>query len=189
MPTLRPDNAFCEVEGYVSIPAAFPSNATQSGGITWRPIPGIGRDGDGITSFPVTAPAKKPAPGSPRLSYEFYSYDTGSCKINVYFSPTLNIHNDPEGLHYAISVDDEAPQFISVNKDDNDAKQWNQWVGNNVIIKTSEHKVAKQGKHVLHYWLVSPALVVQKLVIDFGGDKKSYLGPTGTRVTNKKNKQ
>ena len=56
------------------------------------------------------------------------------------------------------------------------------WVGDNIIIRTTKHAIDKPGKHVLKYWMVSPAVVLQKLLIDFGGVKQSYLGPPETII-------
>jgi hypothetical protein len=53
-------------------------------------------------------------------------------------------------------------------------------VANNIIIKTTEHQISKQGKHTVKYWMISPAVVLQKIVLDFGGLKPSYLGPQET---------
>ena len=44
------------------------------------------------------------------------------------------------------------------------------------VIKTAI-KVNKPGEHKLRIYLVDPALVLQKLMIDTGGLKPSYLGP------------
>jgi hypothetical protein len=108
--------------------------------------------------------------------------------VNLYFSPTLNIHNTEEGLQFAVSIDNEAPQIISLNKEDKNSISgvWNNWVANNIIIKTSEHNINKSGKHTLKYWAVSPAVVLQKLVVDLGGLKPSYLGPPETIYNTKK---
>jgi hypothetical protein len=54
-------------------------------------------------------------------------------------------------------------------------------VGDNIIIKTSNHKILQPGKHTVKYWMVNSAVVLQKLVLDFGGVKPSYLGPPETR--------
>ena len=103
-------------------------------------------------------------------------------KLETYFSPTLNILNTDEGLQFAVSIDNEAPQVLSLNKDDKNSISgvWNSWVANNTIIKTSQHYIAHGGKHVVKYWALSPAVVLQKLVLDFGGVKQSYLGPPET---------
>jgi hypothetical protein len=175
-------NIFYEMNGYVSAEATHFTNAVNSNDIHWKVINDIGREGSGITTFPVTNALKKFEPANPHLEYDFYSYDSGSFRINSYFSPTLNFHNDPEGLQYAISVDDENPQIASINKEDNDKKIWEEWVANNIIIKTSSHKFLKPGKHIVKYWMISPAVVLQKLVIDFGGLKPSYLGPPETKL-------
>jgi hypothetical protein len=168
----------------VSIEANHFSKAVNSKEITWKILPDHGRTGSAVTPFPVRAAIQAPGGSAPRLEYEFYTASKDSMKILAYFSPTLNYHNTPEGLQYAISVDDETPQIISINKEDKNtgAGIWNKWVSENIIIKTSLHKISQPGKHVLKYWMVNPGVVLQKLVIDFGNLKPSYLGPAETRV-------
>ncbi|MDT4870943.1 hypothetical protein FQZ97_1060460 [compost metagenome] len=103
-------------------------------------------------------------------------------EITAYFSPSLNFHFTGEGLQYAVSVDDEAPQIISLNKEDKDSISgiWNTWVAEGVIKKTSKHSINEPGKHTLRYWMVNNGVVLQKIVADFGGVKPSYLGPPET---------
>lgn len=169
------ENRFVEKDGCVSILAAHYTKAINAPGIAWKIIPDIGREGDGMTTFPVTATEKSLSNNSPYLEYEIFATDTATVKLYAYFSPTLNFHND-EGLKYAISIDDEQPQVIALNKDDN-TPVWNSWAANNVITKTLQHRLTKAGKHTVKFWRVSPAVVLQKLVLDFGGMKPSYLGP------------
>ena len=174
------ENIFYEYDGYVSINASHYSKAINSNDISWKIIPGIGRDGDGITSFPVTSTPT--GEKKMQLEYEFYTYDSGTFKISAYFSPTLNLHNT-DGLKYSIAVDDEQPQIISINQDDSDKKTWEQWVANNIIIKTTKHKINQSGRHVIKYSVLDPAIVLQKVVADFGGIKQSYLGPPETIIS------
>ena len=175
---------FYEQNGYVSIEAAHYTKAINTSRIKWKIIPGIGRDGDGITTFPVTEKIETITSSlPPNLEYEVYVYDTGAIKLYTYFSPTLNFHNDFLGLQYAISVDDEKPQIISINNEDKNtgSGMWEKWVSENIIIKTTNHKITTSGKHTVKYWMVNPGVVLQKLVLDFGGVKPSYLGPPETR--------
>jgi len=173
-------NIFSETDGYVSIEAADYTKAINSNGITWKVLPDLGRTGSAVTPFPVTAANQTPGGTAPQLQYEICVSGSGAVKLQAYFSPTLNFNND-EGLKYAVSIDDEAPQIIVLNKEDNQQKIWGKWVADNIIIKTSAHLISRPGKHVLKYWMVSPAVVLQKLVIDLGGLKESYLGPPETK--------
>ncbi|HEY4207292.1 MAG TPA: glycosyl hydrolase 115 family protein [Puia sp.] len=186
-------NSFYERKGYLSIEAAHYTRRSASSGVEWKVIPGIGRDGDGITTFPVTKAfpvtrASQPgSPTSPRLEYDFYTYDTGSFRLDAYFSPTLNIHHDSAGLRYAISIDDGQPQIVSVNKNDNDGRLWNKWVADDIIVSTTVHSSQKKGQHVIKYWAVDPGVILQKLIADFGGLQPSYLGPPETIIHKKTN--
>ncbi len=172
-------NLFYEKDGVVSIEAQHFTKAINNNNITWKVIPGLGKTGSAITTFPVTAARQTPGPLSPCLQYKIYVYDSGSFNINAYFSPTLNFHND-EGLQYGIAVDDEAPQIISIDKEDTNKRVWEGWVADNIIIKTTKHTILKPGRHILKYYMVSPAVILQKIAIDFGGIKPSYLGPPET---------
>lgn len=186
---LIPENAkgnlFYELNEYISIEGSHFTKAINTNGITWKILPDHGRTGDAVTSFPVTAPEQKPGGNAPHLQYDFYTYSKGEFKLNAYFSPTLNFHSTENGLQYAISVDDEEPLIISINKEDKNSISgiWNKWVSENIIIKTSRHKINEAGKHTVKYWVVNPGVVLQKLVIDFGGLKPSYLGPPETRIS------
>lgn len=172
-------NTFYEFDGYVSIRAEHFTRANNTSGIQWKIIPDIGKDGSGITTFPVTSSEQILDAHAPYIEYDFFVYDTGQATVNTYFSPTLNFQNG-DGLKCAVSIDNEQPQIIGINKDDKNVKTWEKWVADNIIIKTTNHTVKKPGKHILKYWMVSPAVVLQKLVLDFGGVKSSYLGPPET---------
>jgi len=173
-------NIFYEYNKFVSLEASHFSKAINTNQISWIVLQDLGKTGDAITSFPVTAPEQMIGESTPRLEYVFYSYSKNSFRLQAYFSPTLNFHNDG-GLKYAISIDNEPPQIININSDESNVKTWEGWVANNIIIKTSGHKILEPGKHVIKYWMVSSGVVLQKLVVDFGGVKPSYLGPPETK--------
>ncbi|MET0393867.1 MAG: glycosyl hydrolase 115 family protein [Chitinophagaceae bacterium] len=179
IPARHKGAAFYEVNGFVSIGADHYTRAVNTNGIAWRVLPDHGRTGSAVTPFPVTAPVQKPGGNAPRLEYDIYLVSTDSVKIQVYLSPTLNFHND-EGLKYAVSIDNEPPQVVTINKDDSNARTWEGWVANNIIIKTTKHFIDRPGRHVLKIWMVNPGVVTQKIVMDTGGLAPSYLGPPET---------
>ncbi|MDB5192874.1 MAG: glycosyhydrolase [Segetibacter sp.] len=171
--------SFNEKDGYVSMEAEHYTNVANTNGITWQVIPNLGRTLSAITPFPVTAKPQTVGVNSPRLEYVVNLKDTGTVKVHTYLSPTLPFHN--EGLRFAISINDEAPQIINMNSGYNEG-QWNKWVADNIIIKVSEHRVNKVGQQVLKFWMVDPGVVLQKIVVDAGGLKSSYLGPEETKA-------
>lgn len=173
-------NVFYEKNGYVSMEASNFSKAVNAKNVAWKVIARIGRDGNGVTTFPVTVGEKGWSNGNAYLQFDIAVYDTGMVKLDAYFSPTLNFENDSLGLQFAISIDNEKPQIVSLNKDDKNERIWEKWVANNIIIKTTEHKISKPGMHSIKYWMISPAVVLQKMVVDLGDLKPSYLGPPET---------
>ena len=89
-----------------------------------------------------------------------YLADTGEVKVAAYISPAIDFTNTT-GLHYAISIDDEQPQIININADKSETA-WGKDVSNNIKLMISLHHIAKAGRHVLKYWMVDPAVVLQK---------------------------
>jgi len=179
-------NSFFEQFEVVSIEAAHYTKANNSQSISWKVLPDLGRTGDAVITVPVTAPQQQPSASTPFLEYEIYTYSKDSFSIHTYFSPTLNFFGEENGLQYAVAVDDEVPQIISLNKEDKNSISgiWNKWVGENIIIKTSRHNISTPGKHVIKYWMVNSGVVLQKIVADFGGLEKTYLGPPETKINN-----
>jgi hypothetical protein len=167
---------FVESNGYVAIEAEHYARAVGSGSIRWERIPDLGRTLSGMTTTPVTSPGQTPGGASPRLEYPVFLFDSGAVELRAYVSPTLNFSANPHGLRYAVSIDDEAPQVVNSLPDTSNAG-WEKSVAENIRVTTSRHRVARSGQHVLKFWMVDPGVVVQKLVIDAGGVRPSYLGP------------
>jgi len=174
------DNYFVESNGYISIEAVNYTNRIESSPYSWLMIPNLGRTSSAITLMPVTAESIQPKNDGTRLEYNFYLFNEGEVDIKFFLSPTLN-YGYTDGLHFAVSVDDEVPQIINMHEGDTpDWKYpyyWSQAVSNNIRIITFKHSINQPGKHVLKFWAVDPGVVLQKIVIDDGGVKSSYLGP------------
>ncbi len=170
---------FIEYNGYVSLEASDFSTAKDGEDMHWKTIPQIGKTGNGVAMFPVTAESITPSANTPHLEYNVYVFDTGDIKINTFFSPTIDFNN--KGLRYGISFDDEAPQVFNITAD-NSQKAWMQSVADNIRIVQSAHHISTPGKHVLKYWYADLGVILQKIVIDMGGVKESYLGPPETLI-------
>lgn len=175
--------AFYETSGFVSIQAAHFTRSISPKNIQFQTLKNIGRDGDGITVFPVITTSEQLQKNNTTVEYEFYTYDSGTVKIQPYFSPTLNFLHSEEGLQYSIRVDEETAQIFSLNKEDNNTRIWEKWVADNTIVKASTHTLQRSGKHILKIRFYNPGIILQKIIIDCGGLLPSYLGPKETRLT------
>ena len=162
--------------------AAHYSRTVENGHVRWQEIPGLGRTLSGMTPFPVTEPEQTPGGDSPRLEYDIHLFSAGEIRVCAYFSPTLDFKGEG-GLKYAVSIDDEPPVEVNLHADES-GFLWNRWVSNNIIVKTSDHTVGVPGNHVLKYWMVDPAVVLQKLVVLTGDPGRTYLGPPESPCAN-----
>jgi hypothetical protein len=169
-------DGFVEGNGYVSMEAEHYSNAIAPAPIRWLRIPDLGRTLSGMTPVPVTSASRTPAGDSPRLEYRMFLFDSGAVTVTAYLSPTRDFSGAAHGLRYAISLDEEAPQIVNVTADSS-LKAWERSVSENVTTMVTTHQVAHPGEHRLKFWMVDPGVVLQKLVVDAGGVRPSYLGP------------
>jgi len=179
----KPDDiyGFSESNSYVSMEASDYSKAVTTSSVEWVTIPNLGRTGSAVTSLPVTAQVQTPAGDGPRLEYRVHFFSTGEVHVKVYISPVLNFLSG-RGLCFAISFDEDSPQIINIHE--NNAVPdwrypywWNQAVSENIMIKSSTYSIQTPGEHILKFWMVDPGVVLQKIVIETGEVKPSYLGP------------
>ncbi len=167
---------FMESNGVVSMEAEHFTRSVSSAPVAWQRIPDLGRTLSGMTPTPVDARSVAPGGNSPRLEYRMFLFDSGTVTVRAFFSPTLNSSGASHGVRYAISIDDEPPQIINATADSS-SKGWEQMVGDNILVVSSTHMLQRAGDHVLKFWMVDPGIVLQKLVLDAGGLRPSYLGP------------
>lgn len=165
---------FVESNGYISIEAEDFSHKVETGGIEWTIIPDLGYSKSGVIALPYKDEPQVPAKGS-FLEYPMHLFTSGEITVNAYFSPTLN-YTGGSGFEYAVSFNGEQPQKVNIHEDES-MRAWERSVGNNITVGKTTHTIDKPGNHILKFHLVNPGLVLQKVVIDTGGLKRSYLGP------------
>ena len=175
VPTSSTLRGFVEGNGYVSIDAPHYTRKIDQPSARWEKIDDLGRTDSAMTVFPVTAGSVRPGENAPCLEYQMYLFDTGTVNVEAILDPTLNFVPG-RGLRYAISFDDATPQVIDVLADKS-PEAWATSVKDSVRKSASAHNVAGPGYHTLKFCMVDPGVVLQKLVVDLGGVKPSYLGP------------
>jgi hypothetical protein len=62
-----------------------------------------------------------------------------------------------------------------------DSREWAQGVLENTLTGTVELEMPEVGEHVLRVYMVDAGVVLDKIVVDLGGLRRSYLGPPETR--------
>ena len=107
-------------------------------------------------------------------------FSSGQVEVNPIVAPTLNFIPG-RAVRYGISFDNEEPQIITLVPEDFDARNgnrdWERSVSDNYRIGKSIHQIADQGYHILKIWMIDPGVMLQKIVVNTGGVKPSYLGP------------
>jgi hypothetical protein len=104
-----------------------------------------------------------------------YLFHLGEVEVEAILAPTLNFVPG-RGLRFAISFDDQPPQVLDA-LDHNTTNDRARSIEDGVRKIRSKHAVAGVGYHTLKFWMVDPGVVLEKLIVDTGGVKPSYLGP------------
>ena len=172
---------FVEGQGVVSIEPEHFTRLTTAGDKHWSKIADYGRTLSGMRAeAPVDAPSATPGQDAPCLEYRMYLFTAGPVEVTAITAPTLNFVPD-RGVRYAVSFDDEPPQAVTLVPPGYQAQNrnpaWEKSVADNAHYGRSKHAIASPGYHTLKIWMVDPAVLMQKLIVDLGGLKPSYLGP------------
>jgi len=172
---------FAEDQGVVSIEPEHFWAETDQPHSRWTRIAGYGRTLSGMRAdAPVDTPAATPGLDAACLEYRFYLFGAGPIAVEATAGPTLNFR--PGGaLRYAFAIDDEAPRIVTLVPADFSVathhREWEKVVGDNARTVRSAHPTVRAGYHVLRVWAVDSGVVLQRLLVDAGGLRPSYLGP------------
>ncbi|KAK7537394.1 uncharacterized protein J3D65DRAFT_696996 [Phyllosticta citribraziliensis] len=182
-------NGFVESDGHVSIEAAHYSAvvAAETANTTaeWTVISSYGRTHSGVALSPGTLPSLT-TKTAPALAYNILTFSpllssnasVPNANLTLYLSPSMN--TDPaRPLRYAVAVDDQEPQTVQFVVDRPDGALpagWEEAVAD-AAWRSRTGWVVPPGAHVVRLWALEPGVVVQKMVLDMGGVRESYLGP------------
>ncbi|MDR3365880.1 MAG: glycosyl hydrolase 115 family protein [Prevotellaceae bacterium] len=166
------EKRFAEKDGYISIEAHHFARARGEGNIRWEIIPNLGRTGSAVTTFPQEA--YPPAESSVYVEYDLQTVSPGGeAEVQLLLAPTLNF-NANKGLRYALSFDGGREEIVNFNGSYDGSL--GRWQGERIIKALTKMSVGEAGNHTLRIRVLEPGIVLEKILIDFGGLKPSYLG-------------
>lgn len=165
------EKIFQEKNGYVSIEAENFARMSNSGRIHWEVIPDFGKTKSGVTTFPQNAYPK--ADENIWLEYDINFESKGEFEVQLLLAPTLNFNHN-KGLRYEISFDNETPQIVNFNG--HYKGELGKWQSEHIIKSVTKHSVQQAGKYTLRFRVLEPGIVLEKILINTGGLKPSYLG-------------
>ena len=160
-------------QDYIAIEAEHYSRKIDGQGVRWQVIPDLGRTLSSVISLPQTAAATTDS--SVRLEYDVTTLKEADTTLNLYLAPALDTQGKG-GLRIAVSIDDLPPQTLSFDLDPS-KPEWNQAVKDNIVILKAPFKGLKAGKHTIKVFRIDGNVLLERLVLDTGGLKPSYLRP------------
>ncbi len=176
-----PAARFIAENGVVAMEAEAYTSKVDRNGVAWQTIPGLGRIGSSVAPYPVTAasiPEAKLATDAPRLEYRIEFPAAGSATVTASLVPTFPV-NAGTGIRFAVGLDDQPPQVVSFTREA-ESGRWSEEVLNNTMTGTAQVMIPSPGTHLLRVYMVDPGVVLDRIVLDLGGLKPSYLGPAQT---------
>lgn len=146
-------------------------------GRSLRLVEGIGYDWNSIqlgNPKEETADAKN-LNGS-RFEYEFKTDEIAeNLKIHIYTVPFFPVH-EGKSTRFGVSVDGAEPVVVE-NKFKEFSGKWKDQVLQNGAVAVLDIPVKKSKTHTISFICGDTGVMVQRVVIDWGGLKKTYVGP------------
>jgi len=180
-PSVSGVTGFIETGGYVSVEAQHYSKNSNADGGRWQYLEDYGKTLSGMRATTENGKGSLiPGKDSPCLEYQMFLFTTGEVDVHLILSPSLNCFPG-KSLTVGVSFDNLEPQVLTVVPADyfahNGNADWEKSVEYNARIVVSKHNIEKKGCHTLKVWMTDPGVVIEKIVVDTGGMKDSYLGP------------
>ena len=167
---------FTPSNGYVSMEAEHYYSATAPQGMQWTVYPYYGRTRSAVALTPNTCIST----GS-TLTYRFSlpADAPKTVKVHVIVKSTLDFLNIG-GFCYNVSLDSSEPQKVNFNEKlvDRQPYMYSDFyptIARRIVEKVVELPVGNAGVHELKIQPKHPGIVFEKIVVDFGGYRPSYL--------------
>lgn len=150
----------------------YKTSKPAGAGTEWKVIPYMGRTKSGIALFPYTAD-----PRGAELRYEFSGQPTEQ-QATIYVITKSSLAFKNKGGHcFTIGLDGKDMQTVNINRDLNEDHPYDKLYPA-VASRIIENKVTINvgtGKQTLVIRPQDPGIVFEKILIDFGGWKRTYL--------------
>lgn len=180
------EDGYVAVDEVISIEAEDYTDKKDTPEHQWKVIPDYGRTKSALAVYPTTFLAKFKREESPSLTYDIVLDEDVNATIYVITAPSLNLTTEEE-VRLAVSVNEEEPEILSagdLSQDgEKDSADWERSVIYNAHVFKSTEQILKAGKQKIHVHLVESHLAIQKIIVDLGGLKQTFLGPKSTPHT------
>lgn len=174
---------FAEGDGYISIEAANFARKQGNNVANIVVVPGMGKTESALIMKPSAIKPQTDTKNGVYVEYDIDVKTPGKAKVTLMLSPSLNF-NGNRGLRYAISVDGGKEQVVNINKDYNEKQEykWHHWQRERINKTTTEFNIDNAGLHTVRVRFIDPGVVVQKILVDMGGLKPSFLGAPQSKI-------
>ena len=173
---------YVEDNGCVSINAGKFHHKQEANGVKVRTVMGLGYENECVQLGEATQETQSMwnTHKVSQAQYDFYSFNGGNIVAYIYALPLFPI--DPKhDTRYGVMIDDGLVHWVTVSSKEYSG-EWHRNVFRNSDIAMVNMHVGKPGKHTFKLICADPGMIIQKVVLDFGGMKRSYLGPKVTMV-------
>lgn len=168
--------------GYVSIEAEHYYSKTNAKDAQWSVIPTYGRTKSAVALMPYTA-----ATEGASVNYKFeLPKDVKSVKVHVITNSTLP-YLRANGHRYAVSIDGGTPVEVNYNGDCTEENTYHTFdvVATRIIETITElSSIANTETHTVTITPIDGGMVLEKIVIDYGGYEKQHLFGTESSLKN-----
>jgi hypothetical protein len=169
----------CKLDGCTALNLTKYSGKVSAAGHRLRVIEGIGYDWASIQLGEPTEKKSNPQNlNGDRFEYEFESPGADSVCVHVYVVPFFPLYKGCDN-QFGISVDGAAPQVMD-NQFTEFSRPWKDQVLQNGAEMTAVFPVSKGLKHTISFICGSPGVMIERVVIDWGGMKRAYTGFTNS---------